>query len=730
MTTVLNNHSDDKQQEKLEKCKKLLSLRSAPLASFEDLPTDEQNSSTSHSSDDDDNEEKHQQQQRPESSSSGQQTLQSSSQITVLITDHDDDGSGGDRIHSAAASIINDDGASSLSPKLPKANQRKGSWTDIFFGRKSPTIIPTKERKFSLLSFKFSFKDDNKQQQQCELTPMTVIDSRRKTPSPPVIIDCGIQLTPTNHSNIDDLFSITTTTSNNTIVFIHENPEGSSSIIESKTELPITKQQPSQESDCDSLCSLCQHNDDKLPSFYHENNTTDDQTECSECEICCENDRIANNNNESTDMDMIADYEDNNDDDDDKQINNNNDNHLKLDSSYDSYELEMLVKNDELDLNRKFHYHHSNDDYKIKEFNDTSPNNRRPSLGKNLEENFQSKKLPTLSIERPHSIVPVTNIEKFEAYLDKFSIKNNNEIEMKTDDSSKLKIILPDITKSSRYSRKSNPFIWLQFCEQGLKSPKILRKRAKSCFPSLTPQQFFFNSFTDLTNNDNDDDLKASSPGNLTPITPLKNLDMVDGDDIFRNDHFEPKINFKKSKMKNQSMNSECTCSCATTTTTTTPLTSPTITMTTNNLVSLTTATTIDSETNICLEMTSEDESMIEQSDRSKKNSTMVELIGEDQPLLVSPCDCICHHHQIISSSTTKKEFATKIKIQDKKKNVESKNVEKQMTSDEITSSDLCLISSSSSTTLSSSSTSSSSSSTSSSVSSPSSSISPSSSST
>ena len=134
-----------------------------------------------------------------------------------------------------------------------------------------------------------------------------------------------------------------------------------------------------------------------------------------------------------------------------------------------------------------------------------------------------------------------------------------------------------------------------------MKSPKILRKRAKSCFPSLTPQ-FFFNSFTDL-NNDNDDDLKASSPGNLTPITPLKNLDMVDGDDIFRNDHFEPKINFKKSKMKNQSMNSECTCSCATTTTTTTPLTSPTITMTTNNLVSLTTATTIDSETNICLEV-------------------------------------------------------------------------------------------------------------------------------
>ena len=322
------------------------------------------------------------------------------------------------------------------------ANQRKGSWTDIFFGRKSPTIIPTKERKFSLLSFKFSFKDDNKQQQQqqCELTPMTVIDSRRKTPSPPVIIDCGIQLTPTNHSNIDDLFSITTTTSNNTIVFIHENPEGSTSIIESKTELPITKQQPSQESDCDSLCSLCQHNDDKLPPFCHETNTTDDQTECSECEICCENDHVANNNNnESTDMDMIADYEDNNDDDD-KQINNN-DNHLKLESSYDSYELEMLVKNDELDLNRKFH--HSNDDYKIEGFNDTSHNNRRPSFGKNLEENFQSKNLPTLSIERPHSIVPVTNIEKFEAYLDKFAIKNNNDDEMKANDSSKLKIILP-----------------------------------------------------------------------------------------------------------------------------------------------------------------------------------------------------------------------------------------------------------------------------------------------
>lgn len=81
MTTVLNNNNCDNKIEQLEKCKRLLSSRLAPLASFEDLPTDEQNSS---SSDDD---------KQPQQCSTNQ-TFQSS-QITVLITDHDDN-----KIHS------------------------------------------------------------------------------------------------------------------------------------------------------------------------------------------------------------------------------------------------------------------------------------------------------------------------------------------------------------------------------------------------------------------------------------------------------------------------------------------------------------------------------------------------------------------------------------------------------------------------------------------------------
>lgn len=370
----------------------------------------------------------------------------------------------------------------------------------------------------------------------------------------------------------------------------------------------ITQLDCEKDNECDSLCS-CQ-TDEPL----YDKKITDDQmnieytTECSECEsvVSCCNEYIANN--ESTD-DIIADHEDNNDD---EQKNNNR----KLDSSYDSYELEMLLKNDELDLNRKLYY--SNEETKI-EFNASNNNNSRPLIRKDQDSkigsDLESKKLTTLPIERPHSNVPVTNIEKFEAYLDKYAIENNKIKE----DNNKLKIILPginilnitafklkyfsslvDITKASKYSRKSNPFIWLQFCENGLKSPKILRKRAKSCFPSLNPQ-LFFNPDIDAIYNNDDDDPKAS-PGNLTPITPLKNVDLDNDGDIF-NDHFQSKsfVTNVKQKYKfvdNKNRSSyECNCSCATTTT----ATSPSITLTTNtNLISVTTTC---SETNVCSEV-------------------------------------------------------------------------------------------------------------------------------
>ncbi|OTF76564.1 hypothetical protein BLA29_004957, partial [Euroglyphus maynei] len=287
---------------------------------------------------------------------------------------------------------------------------------------------------------------------------MTVINSSsRKTPSPPIIVDCGLELTP---ADFDEL-GISSTTSNDTVVHI-QTPDGSSINIEkiytakqeSKTELetynPIIQMDYEKEVECDSLCS-------------------------------CQTSKIEVN------------------------INDNNNSHCPL---------------------------------------------------------VESKKLTTLSIERPHSIAPVTNIEKFEAFLDKFAI-NNDEIK----EDSKLKIILPDITKSSKFSRKSNPFIWLQFCEQGLKK------------------------------------------------------------------------NFKP--------NAECNCSCCATTTT--PATSPSITLNNTNIISLTTTC---SETNICSEMTSEDElnQLINNNENGNKSTNRssnnpinsnIEF-NEDQPLLDSTqCDCI-----------------------------------------------------------------------------------------
>lgn len=116
MTTILNNanHYENKKEEQLEKCKRLLSSRLAPLASFEDLPTDEQNSSSS------DDEKNH-----PTS-------IQNSSQITVLITDHDDG-----KIHSwndseSQSSIIINDRDRLQSLQQPKGRFLLSFYHDLF----------------------------------------------------------------------------------------------------------------------------------------------------------------------------------------------------------------------------------------------------------------------------------------------------------------------------------------------------------------------------------------------------------------------------------------------------------------------------------------------------------------------------------------------------------------------------------------------------------------------
>lgn len=65
------------------------------------------------------------------------------------------------------------------------------------------------------------------------------------------------------------------------------------------------------------------------------------------------------------------------------------------------------------------------------------------------------------------------------------------------------------LSPRGRFARKSNPHIWAEFCERGLKSPQSSRKRANSCFPQLNQ---FDCPRTEST---------LFSPDNLTPITPI-----------------------------------------------------------------------------------------------------------------------------------------------------------------------------------------------------------------
>lgn len=273
--------------------------------------------------------------------------------------------------------------------------------------------------------------------------------------------------------------------------------------------------------------------------------------ECSECDSVVLSCDCMNN---ESDMDMAADNED-------------NDCHEECQSKYDSYELIMLVKNDELDLNQKMNQSNSTID-------DTTTTKQKMQKEKpsTLKVNFDScnKNIKISPIERPHSIIPVNNMNNFEAYLQSLSNTINQ-----TKNEDKLKIVLPgdefaqengDRMLKNR-PRKSNPFIWQEFCEKGLKSPQILRKRANSCFPGISENiQLDVEQNKDNKYENNDDNGSICSPNeNLTPITPIKNLNMAE-EDMFGDKNFctmallgkQIPLQFKC----NNEFSFECNCSC------------------------------------------------------------------------------------------------------------------------------------------------------------------------
>lgn len=272
--------------------------------------------------------------------------------------------------------------------------------------------------------------------------------------------------------------------------------------------------------------------------------------ECSECDSVVLSCDCMNN---ESDIDMAADNED-------------NDCHDECESRYDSYELIMLVKNDELDLNQKLNQSSTTIEEPIP---NPTMQKTKPST---LKVNFDScnKNIKISPIERPHSIIPVNNMDNFEAYLRNLSNTINQ-----TKNEDKLKIILPGEEFAQENGekflknrpRKSNPFIWQEFCEKGLKSPQVLRKRANSCFPGISENvQLDVEPNKDIKYDNNDDNGSICSPNeNLTPITPIKNLNLAEEEMFGDKDFCTMALLGKRIPLQfkcNNEFSFECNCSC------------------------------------------------------------------------------------------------------------------------------------------------------------------------
>ncbi|RWS23549.1 muscle M-line assembly protein unc-89-like protein, partial [Leptotrombidium deliense] len=120
----------------------------------------------------------------------------------------------------------------------------------------------------------------------------------------------------------------------------------------------------------------------------------------------------------------------------------------------------------------------------------------------------------TIPVERPRSTTPI-NIAPLEAFIKSATTSPDSKVE-------KIKLSLPGdqfvATARAKSPRKSNPQIWLDFCEKGLHSPKTNRKQ-KVNIPGATPSIAQTNdAFTPVA-----DSSSRASP--LTPVTPLDEED-------------------------------------------------------------------------------------------------------------------------------------------------------------------------------------------------------------
>ena len=159
------------------------------------------------------------------------------------------------------------------------------------------------------------------------------------------------------------------------------------------------------------------------------------------------------------------------------------------------------------------------------------------------------RELTIIPIERPRSTTPI-NIVSLEAYINSTATNPSDRVNVKE----KIKLSLPGIiqfrlkinylfihslgdqftagSQRMKSPRKSNPSIWLDFCEKGLQSPRARRKSRANSYTYTTSDNNNINLLQKESQQQQVQDaftpthvqLTPCSPGNLTPVTPLDDL--------------------------------------------------------------------------------------------------------------------------------------------------------------------------------------------------------------
>ncbi|XP_015787716.1 uncharacterized protein LOC107364802 [Tetranychus urticae] len=155
----------------------------------------------------------------------------------------------------------------------------------------------------------------------------------------------------------------------------------------------------------------------------------------------------------------------------------------------------------------------------------------------------------TIPIDRPRSATPI-NIAPLEAFLNTASPSPDPNVE-------KIRLSLPGDTFTNctraKSPRKSNPAIWLEFCEKGLHSPKSFTRRRRSTLDKdISPRDSLPSGGLGIKNQTNDAFTPVTETASqaVSPLTPITPLDFEDQWTPF-GDNFNPYA-FIKENLEHQ----------------------------------------------------------------------------------------------------------------------------------------------------------------------------------